>query len=373
MGHGCWSGDSGDGSMRCCGSDASVFTSAAAPWSACSSPVSSSSRIRFMPIETPNSLEAWSGSASATRPAAAVARPGHAGISSRIAGGRGGGAGTASDDSPEQLTTEESAAEASSCWEEAYLVMRSKMLLQSFFICPSSRVSRAFSRRRRSFSSPVSPDADALTEPEAAACGWSSADPELEERTCSSVESDGEAGRTGRAMGIGAAATVTAPDAAAAAAVASPAAGAGATFRRCMSQSRRFSPRRKKSLANSHRSGTIFLNPYVLSCRTKLEKLLCLKYLGRRSRANSAGRHTTNVEPSSFHEITSSTAGSSTSWYVLVRNGVGRDLCPAASAASAGAGAGAVAGAGAGGSLPAASPAAPPCSAIRPAPQPGWI
>jgi hypothetical protein len=72
----------------------------------------------------------------------------------------------------------------------------------------------------------------------------------------------------------------------------------------------------------------------VLSWRTKLEKLLCLKYLGRRSRANSAGRHTMKADPSSFHEMTSSTAGSSTSWYVLVRNGVGTDLCPVAAAAA---------------------------------------
>jgi hypothetical protein len=74
----------------------------------------------------------------------------------------------------------------------------------------------------------------------------------------------------------------------------------------------------------------------VLSWRTKLEKLLCLKYLGRRSRANSAGRHTMKADPSSFHEMTSSTAGSSTSWYVLVRNGVGTDLCPVAAAAAGG-------------------------------------
>ncbi|KAJ0565035.1 hypothetical protein HanIR_Chr00c28g0911561 [Helianthus annuus] len=55
----------------------------------------------------------------------------------------------------------------------------------------------------------------------------------------------------------------------------------------------------------------------------KLEKLLCLKYFGSRSRANSAGRQTTNAVPFSFHEIISSDAGSSTSWYVLVKNGVG--------------------------------------------------
>ncbi len=65
----------------------------------------------------------------------------------------------------------------------------------------------------------------------------------------------------------------------------------------------------------------------MLSWRTKLEKLLCLKYFGSKSRANSAGRQTMKVDPSSFQEMSSSTPGSSTSWYVLVRNGVGIDLC----------------------------------------------
>lgn len=36
-----------------------------------------------------------------------------------------------------------------------------------------------------------------------------------------------------------------------------------------------------------------------------------------------------NVDPSSFQEITSSIALSSTSWYVFVKNGVGRDLAAA--------------------------------------------
>ncbi|BAT09055.1 Os09g0526650 [Oryza sativa Japonica Group] len=261
----------------------------------------------------------------------------------------------------------------STCWVAAYLDMRRRMLLQSFFMWPSSRVSRAFSRRSRSFSSPMSPpDAEPPppppgAEPDPDACRCSSPDPEFDDSTCSSEECAGEPARvTGSAIGIGAAATVTAPEATAAAAVAIPgdggggaAAAAATTFRRCISHNKRFSPRRKQSLANSHRSGTIFLNPYVLSWRTKLEKLLCLKYLGRRSRANSAGRHTTNVDPSSFHEITSSTAGSSTSWYVFVRNGVGSDLCPANASAAA------VITAAGGGSPPPASASPAPCSAIR--------
>ena len=59
----------------------------------------------------------------------------------------------------------------------------------------------------------------------------------------------------------------------------------------------------------------------MLSWRTKEEKLLCLKCLGRRSRANSAGRHTTKAVPVSFHEMVSSVLGSSTIAYVFVRNG----------------------------------------------------
>lgn len=58
-----------------------------------------------------------------------------------------------------------------------------------------------------------------------------------------------------------------------------------------------------------------------MSWRTNEEKLLCLKCLGRRSRANSAGRHTTNAVPVSFQEIVSSVVGSSTMAYVFVRNG----------------------------------------------------
>jgi hypothetical protein len=59
----------------------------------------------------------------------------------------------------------------------------------------------------------------------------------------------------------------------------------------------------------------------VLSCRTKEAKLLCLKFLGRRSRSNSARRHTTNAVPDSFQEMVSSVPGSSTIAYVLMRNG----------------------------------------------------
>ena len=51
---------------------------------------------------------------------------------------------------------------------------------------------------------------------------------------------------------------------------------------------------------------------YVLSCRTKLEKLLCLKYLGRMSDANSAGRDTTNEAPSAVQPTMLSDCASST-------------------------------------------------------------
>ncbi|KAL6005624.1 hypothetical protein ACLOJK_006194 [Asimina triloba] len=50
------------------------------------------------------------------------------------------------------------------------------------------------------------------------------------------------------------------------------------------------------------------------------------------SLANSAGRQTMKLDPSSFHEMTSSTEGSSTSWYVFVRKGVGSDRCDASAA-----------------------------------------
>ncbi len=68
------------------------------------------------------------------------------------------------------------------------------------------------------------------------------------------------------------------------------------------------------------------LHTQVLSCRTKLEKLLCLKSVGRRSRANSAGCHTTKAVPSTFHDITSSVTGSSTSMQVLSKKGGGLDF-----------------------------------------------
>ncbi|RDY10401.1 hypothetical protein CR513_05081, partial [Mucuna pruriens] len=44
----------------------------------------------------------------------------------------------------------------------------------------------------------------------------------------------------------------------------------------------------------------------MLSWRTKLEKLLCLKYLGSKSLAKTVVFQTMKDEPLSFHEITSS-------------------------------------------------------------------
>ena len=46
----------------------------------------------------------------------------------------------------------------------------------------------------------------------------------------------------------------------------------------------------------------------MLSCRTKEEKLLCLKYLGRIFSANSLMLYTIKAVPSLFHEITSECA-----------------------------------------------------------------
>lgn len=62
---------------------------------------------------------------------------------------------------------------------------------------------------------------------------------------------------------------------------------------------------------------------YVLSCLTKLEKLLCLKYLGSKSEANSGGSHTIKLQPLSLHDTTEFVNGSSTSSYVFIRKGAG--------------------------------------------------
>lgn len=62
---------------------------------------------------------------------------------------------------------------------------------------------------------------------------------------------------------------------------------------------------------------------YVLSCLTKLEKLLCLKYIGSRSLANSVGFHTTKLQPVGLHDTMESDTWSSTSSYVFKRNGAG--------------------------------------------------
>jgi hypothetical protein len=61
----------------------------------------------------------------------------------------------------------------------------------------------------------------------------------------------------------------------------------------------------------------------VLSCRTKLEKLLCLKRRGSSASANTCGSQTTKLLPARLQETTVSVAGSSTRSNVLVRNGGG--------------------------------------------------
>ncbi|KAJ0623878.1 hypothetical protein HanIR_Chr01g0037051 [Helianthus annuus] len=55
----------------------------------------------------------------------------------------------------------------------------------------------------------------------------------------------------------------------------------------------------------------------------KLEKLLCLKYVGNNNRANSGGFHTTKLFPFVLHDTISSVTESSTISYVLIRNGAG--------------------------------------------------
>lgn len=60
----------------------------------------------------------------------------------------------------------------------------------------------------------------------------------------------------------------------------------------------------------------------MLSWRTKLEKLLCLKYLGKRS-PNSGGFQITKLLFEDDQETMASVEGSSTMSYVLLRNGGG--------------------------------------------------
>ena len=59
---------------------------------------------------------------------------------------------------------------------------------------------------------------------------------------------------------------------------------------------------------------------YVLSCLMKLEKLLCLKYWGNKSVQKCDTFHTIKLWPSELHETIPSVDGSSTIWYVFVRN-----------------------------------------------------
>eukprot|EP00268_Persea_americana_P006753 TRINITY_DN12432_c0_g2_i1.p1 TRINITY_DN12432_c0_g2~~TRINITY_DN12432_c0_g2_i1.p1 ORF type:complete len:145 (+),score=20.11 TRINITY_DN12432_c0_g2_i1:463-897(+) len=66
---------------------------------------------------------------------------------------------------------------------------------------------------------------------------------------------------------------------------------------------------------------------YVLSWRTKLEKLLCLKYLGRRLVANLCESQTMKLLRAWLHETIKSVAGSSTMSNVFVRNGGGPASC----------------------------------------------
>ena len=54
----------------------------------------------------------------------------------------------------------------------------------------------------------------------------------------------------------------------------------------------------------------------MLSCRTKLEKLLCLKTVGRSSRANASGCRTMKASPSAVQLIKCAFAESSSSDHV---------------------------------------------------------
>lgn len=102
------------------------------------------------------------------------------------------------------------------------------MLLQRVFIRLSSRLSSTFSFLNLSFSS-ISPAVLLV------ACGVAVvAGGEFDEINRSSAQFDDDTGEIGDVEEI---------------------------LRRCMSHKRRFSPRRKQSLENSHRSGTTFRNP----------------------------------------------------------------------------------------------------------------
>ena len=60
---------------------------------------------------------------------------------------------------------------------------------------------------------------------------------------------------------------------------------------------------------------------YVFSCLIKLEKLLCLKYLGRSTLENSGGFHTMKLVLLWLQDTIESVDGSSTISYVLARKG----------------------------------------------------
>ena len=67
--------------------------------------------------------------------------------------------------------------------------------------------------------------------------------------------------------------------------------------------------------------------------------MLCLKYLGKRSLANSGGSQTTKLLLVGLHETTLSVEGSSTMSYVFTRNGGGAFAFGIGAGAGAGAGA----------------------------------
>ena len=121
------------------------------------------------------------------------------------------------------------------------------MLLQRFFSLSSSFESFLFSRLSLSFSSTRS------DEPPAESDGVVGGGDEFDERTCSPPEFEGDALRfAGTATVIGGPIITGVATAAA----------AGEILRRWISRKSRLSPRRNESFENSHRSGTIFLNPY---------------------------------------------------------------------------------------------------------------
>uniref|UniRef100_A0A0E0NZ61 Uncharacterized protein n=1 Tax=Oryza rufipogon TaxID=4529 RepID=A0A0E0NZ61_ORYRU len=188
-------------------------------------------------METPKS---FSRSSFPLRCLIRAAPPGQEGMRSRTAGSESGVA--ASADSPKQLlfpAVEEELAALSFC-VEVYLDMRRRMLLPSSG-CAPARAARSLAAAARSHPPLDATPPEPEPEPDGVCDSMSrGSGDELDDMICSSPDRTWEPSRvvTGNAIGI-VAATVTAP-------VVVVVGVGGVTFHRCISQSSRRSPRRKR-------------------------------------------------------------------------------------------------------------------------------